>query len=135
MDSFDSYLDKAYEELNEAIMKAIVSSEEVRTVLTNFKSKDMISNLAVLNLILSLEELSDLVFGKSDKNYKFESVDENELESQDFKASETPREKPAAPASHIVDGKRLSEKEILFEKYCEGNFNLEEWLKKARIKL
>ncbi len=135
MDSFDSYLDKAYEELNEAIMKAIVSSEDVRAVLTNFKEKDMISNLAVLNLILSLEELSDLVFGKNQNKYKFESVEGNESEPRRFEATPPSQERPESSPHHMVDGKRLTEKEILFEQFCQGNFDMEKWLKKARIKL
>ena len=62
MDQFDSSLDKEYESLNEAIMKALVTSKDVKRVLEDFKSKELINNLSVLNLVLSLEELSQLVF-------------------------------------------------------------------------
>jgi hypothetical protein len=129
MDPFDSHLDKAYEKLNKAIMNAIVSSEDVRTVLADFKEKDMINNLSVLNLILSLEELSELVF-TDDGAAGFEpQVDE-------YSSQET--EKPAemeSPNPFKVDGKSLTPNEILFERFFQGNFDDDQWLKKARIKL
>ena len=62
----DSSLDKEYERLNDAIMKAMVASPEIKNILLDFKSRKMINHLAVLNLILSMEELYDLVF--SDPN-------------------------------------------------------------------
>lgn len=129
MDPFDSHLDKAYEKLNKAIMNAIVSSEEVRTVLADFKEKDMINNLSVLNLILSLEELSDLVFSEDDSSSYELAVDESAPQKSE-KSSET-----QAPNPFKVDGKNLTPNEILFERFFQGKFDDSEWLKKARIKL
>lgn len=129
MDPFDSHLDKAYEKLNKAIMNAIVSSEDVRTVLADFKEKDMINNLSVLNLILSLEELSDLVFTDDDSS-SFEP------QSEEFAPKAT--EKPAeikTPNPFKVDGRNLTPNEILFERFFQGKFDADKWLKKARIKL
>jgi hypothetical protein len=129
MDPFDSHLDKAYEKLNKAIMNAIVSSEDVRTVLADFKEKDMINNLSVLNLILSLEELSDLVFTDDDSS-SFEP------QSEEFapKAAEKPAE-IKAPNPFKVDGRNLTPNEILFERFFQGKFDADKWLKKVRIKL
>ncbi len=129
MDSFDSHLDKAYEQLNEAIMKAIVSSEDVKSVLNDFKDKDMINNLAVLNLILSLEELSDLVFTK-DGSYKLEQT-KNETTDPE---PETPAEKPSLNP-YVVDGEQLSPNEVLFERFYQDKFNEKEWMKKFKIQL
>ena len=129
MDPFDSHLDKAYEKLNKAIMNAIVSSEDVRTVLADFKEKDMINNLSVLNLILSLEELSDLVF-TDDASSSFEP------QSAEFapKAAEKPAE-IKAPNPFKVDGRNLTPNEILFERFFQGKFDADKWLKKVGIKL
>lgn len=53
--------DKDYELLNNAIMKAIISSDDVKKVLLSFQEKNLIDKMAVLNLILSLEEIETLM--------------------------------------------------------------------------
>lgn len=53
--------DKDYELLNEAIMKAISSSGDVKKVMLSFQEKNLIDKMAVLNLILSLEEIETLI--------------------------------------------------------------------------
>lgn len=53
--------DKEYERLNDAIMKAITSSGDVKKVLLSFQEKNLIDKMAVLNLILSLEEIEALM--------------------------------------------------------------------------
>ena len=65
MDSLDAFEDKDFEQLNDAILKAIISSRDVEKVLQDFISKDLINEMAVVNLILSLEELSELMFSES----------------------------------------------------------------------
>jgi hypothetical protein len=131
MDPFDSHLDEAYEHLNKAIMKAIVSSDDVRKVLSGFKEKDMINHLSVLNLILSLEELSDMVFSDDDSN-DYKLVDEN-LSTETEKA-ENPSEMEATNPFKI-DGENLTPNEILFERFFQKKFDAQEWLKKAKLKL
>ena len=129
MDSFDSHLDEAYEHLNKAIMKAIVSSDDVKKVLSGFKEKDMINHLSVLNLILSLEELSDMVFSD-------ESSDDYELVKEDFSTEKT-ESSPEIESDNPfkVDGKNLTPNEILFEKFFQKKFDSDGWLKKAKLKL
>ena len=129
MDPFDSHLDEAYEHLNKAIMKAIVSSEGVRNVLTGFKEKDMINHLSVLNLILSLEELSDMVFADDEDSSDYESVIEDLGTEKPGKSSEMEATNPFK-----IDGQNLTHNEILFEKFFQKKFNAQEWLKKAKIK-
>ena len=100
-------------------MKAIVSSNDVKKVLTGFKEKDMINNLSVLNLILSLEELSDMVFAD-------EGSGDYELVTEDFgtekpeKSSESEME---ASNPFKVDGRSLTPNEILFEKFFQKKFD------------
>ena len=67
MDAFEGFEDREFDLLNEAILKAIVSSPDVENVLQDFKSKDLINEMAVVNLILSLEELSRLMFPEPPK--------------------------------------------------------------------
>ncbi len=53
--------DKDYERLNDAIMKAIISPGDVKKVLMSFQEKNLIDKMAVLNLILSLEEIESMM--------------------------------------------------------------------------
>ncbi len=129
MDQFDSSLDKEYESLNEAIMKALITSKDVKAVLEDFKSKELINNLSVLNLVLSLEELSELVFSEDHGL----DVDESVLERPAVDREKAKRQAPPSP--YVIDGKRLSKNEILFQKFCQGMFDENEWIRKARVKL
>ena len=52
--------DLVYEKIYSALFKAISSSDEVKTVLRELHEKKLIQNLDVINLILSLDELSKL---------------------------------------------------------------------------
>ena len=81
MDSFDSFQDKEFDQLNEAILKAIISSKDVDKVLQDFKAKDLINEMAVVNLILSLEELSGLMFSDSQDEKTFSLEPSKEKQS------------------------------------------------------
>ena len=82
MEAFEGFQDKEFDLLNEAILKAIVSSPDVENVLQYFKSKDLINEMAVVNLILSLEELSGLMFseGTGKSTQAIDSTSENRLQ-------------------------------------------------------
>ncbi|NIQ02898.1 MAG: hypothetical protein GWM98_23070, partial [Nitrospinaceae bacterium] len=74
MDSSESYMDELYEKLSAAIMNAITSSKDVKSLMKEMGSHGLITESAVFNLLLSLEELDDYVNPKpfSDKIYKLE---------------------------------------------------------------
>ena len=127
----DTPNDKDYEQLNDAILKAILSSGEVKNILVDFKKKDLINNMAVLNLILSLEELSELIFSKSTAGsiYKMEPLENN------FKTTnQCEMDAPHIEEKFVIDGKGLSDNEILFEEFCQRQFDERGWLKKTKIK-
>jgi hypothetical protein len=127
MDQFDSSLDKEYESLNEAIMKALVTSKDVKAVLKDFQSKELINNMSVLNLVLSLEELSQLVFSGE---HDFDSED-TEPES----SAKPVAKKKVKVSPNIIDGKALSKNEVLFESFCQGMFDENDWIKKAKLRM
>jgi hypothetical protein len=52
--------DWVYEKIYSTLFQAISSSDEVKTVLGELQKKNLIQNLDVINLILSLDELSQL---------------------------------------------------------------------------
>ena len=78
----DSFFEKDYENLNDAILKAIVSSKEVQKILVILKKKEEIDNMAVLNLFLSLDELYEMISEKKNNSvsYKLELWNQNSLQ-------------------------------------------------------
>ena len=146
MEAFEGFEDKEFDLLNEAILKAIVSSPDVENVLQHFKSKDLINEMAVVNLILNLEELSGLMFteGTDKSTQAIDSPSENRPQkiknhwARQFekRVGNTQKEIPRKPNNHnLVDGKVLNRNEILFEKHFQGRFNEKQWLKRAKLKL
>ena len=137
MEAFDGFEDKEFDLLNEAILKAIVSSSDVERVLQHFKSKDLINEMAVVNLIVSLEELFGLMLSEA-KNQSTQALDSSsENRIQEIKnqlGGNTPKETSSKPNTNdLVDGKTLKRNEILFEKYFQGRFNEKQWLKRSKI--
>jgi len=128
MDS-DAFLDQEYENLNDAILQAIVASKEVQEILARFKKLNQMDDKAVLNLFLSLDELYQMINEKpSDPTtYKLEpTTSSEELIEQE--------EKPALKEASIIDGETLTNNEVLFEKFFQGNFDENSWMKKARVR-
>ena len=131
----DSFFEKEYENLNDAILKAIVSSKEIQKILVKLKEQEEIDNMAVLNLFLSLDELYEMISEKDNNSisYKLEPVESKQ--SVD-KNKETKKKTPLPIKSgDIIDGKALTVNETLFESFYQGRFNEETWVKKARIRL
>ena len=137
MEAFEGFEDKEFDLLNEAILKAIVSSSDVERVLQHFKSKDLINEMAVVNLIVSLEELFGLMLSeaKNQSTQALDSLSENRInEIKNQLGGNTPKEISSKPNTNdLVDGKTLKRNEILFEKYFQGRFNEKQWLKRAKI--
>ncbi len=126
MDGSDASLDKEYEKLNEAIMKAIITSDEIKDLLQEYQSKDMIQHMAVLNLVLSLEELSEVILSNCE-TYDLECIDDKETsQPKQIESKETGKK-------YSVDGEKLSQNEILFERFCQGKFDEKAWLKKIKV--
>ena len=137
MEALVGFEDKEFDLLNEAILKAIVSSSDVERVLQHFKSKDLINEMAVVNLIVSLEELFGLMLSetKNQSNQALDSPSENRIqEIKNQLGGNTPKEISSKPNTNdLVDGKTLKRNEILFEKYFQGRFNEKQWLKRSKI--
>ena len=131
----DSFFEKEYENLNDAILKAIVSSKEIQKILIILKEQEEIDNMAVLNLFLSLDELYEMISEKDNNSisYKLEPVESKQSADKD---KETKKKTPSPIKSgNIIDGKLLTVNETLFENFYQGRFNEETWVKKARIRL
>ena len=82
----DELFEKEYENLNDAILKAIVSSREVQKILITLKEQEEINDIAVLNLFLSLDELYEMISEKNNKTscvYKSEPAESNTLKHKE----------------------------------------------------
>ena len=130
----DSFFEKEYENLNDAILQAIAGSKEVQNILTRLREKENLDHMAVLNLFLSLDELFEMISDKRNSSvaYKLEPV-----ETQRLQGEEKTIDRPSSSEhwKNNIDGKFLTLNETLFENYCQGKFNEKTWLKKARIRL
>lgn len=133
MDSNESYQDEIYEKLSAAIMNAITSSGDVKGLLKELGSEGLITETAVFNLLLSLQELDEYVNPKasSEKIYKLEPSGKPRRPKTvlEFGFSDD------AETQAIDDGEKPSSKEEMFEDYCRSVFDQDDWLKKARLKL
>jgi hypothetical protein len=128
MDS-DAFLDQEYENLNDAILQAIVASTEVQDILSRFKKLNQMDEKAVLNLFLSLDELYQLIHEESSDPaaYKLEPRAASEKPIKEEKSS-------SEKETSLIDGEILTNNEVLFEKFFQGNFNEKSWMKKARVR-
>jgi hypothetical protein len=128
MDS-DAFLDQEYENLNDAILQAILASTEVQDILVRFKKRNQMDDKTVLNLFLSLDELYQMIHEKSSDlaAYKLESRPASE---KPIKQEENYCQKKKT----LIDGETLTNNEVLFEKFFQGNFNENSWMKKARVR-
>ena len=125
-------LDQEYENLNDAILRAILLSKEVQDILVRFKKQGQMNDKAVLNLFLSLDELYQMI----DENptnpgtYKLEP----RTSTPSSESSTEKEEKSSLKEETVIDGKLLTFNEVLFEKYYQGKFNETDWMKKARVR-
>ena len=130
----DRFFEKEYENLNDAILQAIANSKEVQNILVRLREEENLDHMAVLNLFLSLDELFEMISDKRSSSvaYKLEPV-----EPQQPQEEEKTIDRPSSSErwKNKIDGKLLTLNETLFENYCQGKFNEEAWLKKARIRL
>lgn len=131
MDS-DSFLDEEYENLNDAILRAIVTSKEVQDILGRLEKEGNVNDKAVLNLFLSLDELYQMINEKTTKPETYKLEPETSKASQE--QSGTLADKTAIKDNDIIDGKILTLNEKLFQKFSQGKFNEEDWMKKARVR-
>ena len=131
----DSFFEKDYENLNDAILQAIVSSKEIQKILVKLKKKEEIDNMAVLNLFLSLDELHEMFSEKSNSSisYKLEPLESKQ--SVDKKTETEQKNLSPIKNRNFIDGKALTLNETLFENFYQGKFNEEAWAKKAGIRL
>ena len=117
------------------INRAIIGSQDVKSCIKILKDLDLLDHVEDYNLVLDVQALIDLI----QKDDKKGTPPSNEEIRDKKRPSDLRQAKPApAPKANepvqTIDGKQLSENEILFQKHLERNFDESNWLKKAGIR-
>ncbi|MGP0565062.1 MULTISPECIES: hypothetical protein [unclassified Nitrospina] len=133
MDTEDSYLDEVYERFNQAIMNAIVNSEEIRGILKEIGGKGYINESSVFNLFLSLEELDEYIHSSPPGSAAGRFP--GSMEGVGEKPAPNHGEATTPPAQPQVDGRRLTDTELRYLEYAMHRFDEKSWLKKIRLKM
>jgi len=138
------------------INKAILKSPDVQFSVKKLEKLQLLDYVAEFNLVLEVDKLIEGILQKEAKkeaktldmeklkkefletkaNSVYEETqqhDEPELESLDKKLSEISPSFSTHPPAQWVDGKVLSENEILFEEYLNRGFDEKNWMKEAKI--
>ncbi|MZH05954.1 MAG: hypothetical protein F3743_11235 [Nitrospinae bacterium] len=138
MDQNKETAKKAIEFLWVKINNAILQSEEVQKVIRELEKAGELDSVSEYDLILDAGKLTEKVLEQKGQNRIDEDfwkeIKENLLgtcegdEADSSSTEETPR-----PLQRI-DGKVLSENEIMFQDYMNESFNEKSWLKQSGIK-
>ncbi len=117
------------------INKAILKSPEVQLSVKKLEKLQLLDYVTEFNLVLEVDKLIESILKKNALEVnKADSILE-ELHIHAEPENDPVEEKsPGLPASPQVDGKTLSENEILFEEYFNQRFDERHWMKKAKIR-
>ncbi len=119
------------------INRAIINSGEVKSSIKILKDLDLLDHIEDYNLVLDVKALIGLIQKKDEKGGAVPSRKgmDNQKPSADMGSAKTGQDQqPAEEDPQIIDGKKLTENEVLFQKYLERNFDESLWLKKAGIR-
>jgi hypothetical protein len=119
------------------INRAIIGSVEVKSCIKILKDLDLLDHIEDYNLVLDVKALIELIQKKDDNGGTIPSRKEmgglSTAPAKDSEQSE-PKKESKKGSSQTIDGKSLTENEILFQKYLERNFDESVWLRKAGIR-
>lgn len=118
------------------INRAILNSPEVKSSIKILKDLELLDHIADYNLVLDVNALIDLI-QRDEKIQRLPSskdgIEPKSTQKPESGKAEEERSQPE-PAEQRIDGKKLTENEVHFQKHLERNFDESEWLKKAGIR-
>ena len=117
------------------INRAIIGSPEVKSCIKILKDLDLLEHVEDYNLVLDVQALIKLI-KKDDKKGIMPSSEDIKVKKKplDIRSKKADAAKQTQDPTQTIDGKELTEKEILFQKHLERNFDESHWLKKAGIR-
>lgn len=117
------------------INRAIIGSQDVKSCIKILKDLDLLDHVEDYNLVLDVQALIDLIQkdGKKGTPPSDEEIRDKKRPS-DLRQTKSASDPKAIDPVQTIDGKELSENEVLFQKHLERNFDESNWLKKAGIR-
>jgi len=117
------------------INRAIIGSQDVKSCIKILKDLDLLDHVEDYNLVLDVQALIELI-QKDDKKRAMPSNDEikEKKRPSDLRQAKPASDKKEEDSTQTIDGKKLTENEVLFQKHLERNFDESIWLKKAGIR-
>jgi hypothetical protein len=139
------------------INKAILKSPDVQFSIKKLEKLQLLDYVSEFNLVLEVDKLIESILKKGAEkeaksldmeklkkefletkaNSGYEETqlpDESELETLEKKLPDISPSFSSHPPVQWVDGKALSENEILFEEYLNSGFDENNWMKDAKIR-
>ena len=138
------------------INKAILTSPEVKLSIKQLQALGLLDYVSEYNLVLEVDRLIDKIVKEADDvtldeltQLKKDFLEVEESGQIDFSQSQKSSKKTTLKevtdsedsetlktiSMPWVDGKLLSDNEMLFEEYLSQEFDEDRWLKKSKIKL
>jgi len=117
------------------INRAIIGSPEVKSCIKILKDLDLLEHVEDYNLVLDVQALIKLI-KKDDKKGIMPSSEDIKVKkkSLDIRSKKADAAKQTQDPTQTIDGKELTENEVLFQKHLERNFDEGHWLRKAGIR-
>ncbi len=117
------------------INRAIIGSPEVKSCIKILKDLDLLEHVEDYNLVLDVQALIKLI-KKDDKKGIMPSSEDIKVKKKplDIRSKKADAAKQTQDPTQTIDGKELTENEILFQKHLERNFDESHWLRKAGIR-
>jgi hypothetical protein len=117
------------------INRAIIGSLEVKSCIKILRDLDLLDHVEDYNLVLDVQALIKLI-QKDEKKEGLPSTQEikEEKHQTDLRAGKADSKNQTEDPAPVIDGKPLTENEVLFQKHLDRNFDESKWLKKAGIR-
>ncbi len=129
------------------INKAILTSPEVKLSIKQLQALGLLDYVSEYNLVLEVDRLIEKIVNETEditleelSKLKRDLTEVEELGDMSFTSDKEIKENPNQDDSAAlkiipqVDGKLLSENEMLFEEYLCKEFDEEQWLKQSKIR-
>jgi hypothetical protein len=106
-----------FEKLSKAITEAVMSSNNVKKVMSEMQKTEKICPQSFMVLVLKMQALSDAL------------DTELEHEPESFEPPPAPKKRSYNKKPQFIDGQKLSPNELKFQEYRNKNFDSDDWLR------
>ncbi|MFQ5450337.1 MAG: hypothetical protein ACE5E9_06880 [Nitrospinaceae bacterium] len=115
------------------INRAIINSPEVQSSIKTLQDLDLIDHVTDYNLMLDINALIELI-QREKGNPSHPAIQVEKDASPPEKSAQNSSDEANTEPLAAVDGKKLTQNEILFQQHLEKNFDEAKWMKKVGIR-